>query len=319
MGWVLLAERAQAKEVFRKWKSALLCIQKTKLEMVDRYVLRNLGVRGDWGFSFVESKGASGGIIVAWEESVWSLVDKWKGNYSLSTVLLRKEDASCVIFSGVYGPSLGAEKKLLWEDLNGIRAPKMEERLGRWWASYQSEGPSDVRIGKKLRFVKEKLRAWVKEQRLKDQTCKVWLERRIGEISGLEEAGQGSGNLREELGRIKEEHNGLLLHEEIFWRQKSRVRWLKEGDKNSAYFHAVASVRRRKNIIESLVDNGVEVSGKDEITKVVLQFYKSLYSSEGGSRPTPVHMEFSSLDLSMCMELEKSFEKEEIERGIFIK
>ncbi|XP_077212798.1 uncharacterized protein LOC143847895 [Tasmannia lanceolata] len=169
-----------------------------------------------------------------------------------------------------------------------------------------------------IAWLLEKLRAWVKEQRLKDQTRKVWLERRIGEISGLEEAGQGSGNLRKELGRIKE-HKGLLLHEEFSRRQKSRVRWLKEGDKNSAYFHAMASVRKRKNRIESLVDNGVEVSGKDEITKVVLWFYKSLYSSEGGSRPTPEHLEFRSLDLSLCMELEKPFEEEEIERGCLYK
>ncbi|XP_077246116.1 uncharacterized protein LOC143885983 [Tasmannia lanceolata] len=128
------------------------------LEMADRYVLRNLGVRGDWGFSFVESKGASGGIIVAWDESVWSLVDEWKGNYSLSTVLSRKEDESCVIFSGVYGPSLGAEKKLLWEELNGIRV--------RWNHPWCIGGDF-----KEIRFVSERLgcRRSVKNMRVFDK------------------------------------------------------------------------------------------------------------------------------------------------------
>ncbi|XP_077253550.1 uncharacterized protein LOC143892658 [Tasmannia lanceolata] len=192
----------------------------------------------------------------------------------------------------------------------------MVEKLGSWWASYESEGPSDVRIGRKLRFVKDKLREWVKEQMSIDLIRKVWLESRIGEIKDLEENGLESFDLREELGRIKEEHKGMLLHEEISWRQKSRDRWIKKGDKNMAYFHAVASGKRRRNRIESLVDMGVAVMGKDEISKVVLQFYNSLYTSDGGPRPTPEHLDFSSLDLSLCAELEKLFE-EEIERGVF--
>ncbi|XP_077246121.1 uncharacterized protein LOC143885987 [Tasmannia lanceolata] len=82
-----------------------------------------------------------------------------------------------------------------------------------------------------------------------------------------------------------------------------------------AYFHAVTSGRRRRNRIESLVDKGVAVLGKDEISKFVLQFYNSLYTLDGGPRPTLKHLDFSSLDLSLCAELEKPFEEEEIERG----
>ena len=44
------------------------------------------------------------------------------------------------------------------------------------------------------------------------------------------------------------ERNGeleeLILREEIQWRQKAKVKWVKDGDNNSKLFHKVANERR---------------------------------------------------------------------------
>jgi hypothetical protein len=45
---------------------------------------------------------------------------------------------------------------------------------------------------------------------------------------------------------------GLSSLERTMARQRSRVRWLKEGDANSRLFHAVANGRRAKNFIHAL-------------------------------------------------------------------
>jgi len=47
-----------------------------------------------------------------------------------------------------------------------------------------------------------------------------------------------------------EEH---LKNEELAWRQRSRALWLKEGDKNTKFFHKVANAHKRSNNIAQLM------------------------------------------------------------------
>lgn len=53
----------------------------------------------------------------------------------------------------------------------------------------------------------------------------------------------------EEIRRIENQINNMLIEEEIYWKQRSRADWLREGDKNKKFFHAKASARKRKNKI----------------------------------------------------------------------
>ena len=50
-----------------------------------------------------------------------------------------------------------------------------------------------------------------------------------------------------EIRRLESHINSMLVDEEIYWKQRSRADWLREGDKNTKYFHAKASACKRKN------------------------------------------------------------------------
>jgi hypothetical protein len=80
---------------------------------------------------------------------------------------------------------------------------------------------------------------------------------------------------------IERELCELFEQEEVMARQRSRVDWLKEGNQNTAFFHARASARKCTNKIKALVsENGTRCEDMEGIKNMVQVFYESLFSSE---------------------------------------
>jgi hypothetical protein len=103
-----------------------------------------------------------------------------------------------------------------------------------------------------------------------------------------------------------------LLQEEICWRQKSRIRWLKEGDKCTKFFHLVANANRRNNAIESLTVNGSPTSDPDLISSHIVNFYDALFSESISWRPRVDNLEFEALSMDEAACLEDPFEEREV-------
>jgi hypothetical protein len=55
---------------------------------------------------------------------------------------------------------------------------------------------------------------------------------------------------------ILSDHLSKLLHQQrTYWKQRGTINWVKFGDECTAFFHANASIRHRKNFISSLVNS----------------------------------------------------------------
>ena len=89
-----------------------------------------------------------------------------------------------------------------------------------------------------------------------------------------------NGSHGAEINSLSKDLNDLLDSEEIFFNQRSRVQWLKEGDRNTKFFHFRAFERKRKNTILGIWDeNGNWCDTNDTIVGVVVQYFKKIYTS----------------------------------------
>lgn len=88
------------------------------------------------------------------------------------------------------------------------------------------------------------------------------------ELDFLENA---EGNLglsiigRERKNNIKLEFSNKLNMEVISWKQKTREKWLKDGNKNTRYFHSLANYRRSVNYVEELLIGETSIAGNIEM------------------------------------------------------
>lgn len=106
-------------------------------------------------------------------------------------------------------------------------------------------------------------------------------------IQRLHNAKQGRSNQvdGEEIRRLESQMNVLLMDEEIYLKQRSRADWLKEGDKNTKFFHAKASARKRKNKIWGIENShGSWLKEKEKIESEFYNYFQELFTS---TNPTP--------------------------------
>lgn len=80
---------------------------------------------------------------------------------------------------------------------------------------------------------------------------------------------------------IKKKELSRVYHlEEVYWRQNSRIQWLKEGDHNTQFFHGCTKTRKARNCIITLQDtNGIKQIGEEKISHIADDYFNNLFKS----------------------------------------
>lgn len=137
----------------------------------------------------------------------------------------------------------------------------------------------------------------------------ISLQEELLHIIRLEEEGCLLVDLTACRREIKEIFKKMALHEEIKWKQRLRVRWIKEGDKNTKLFHRMASARRRQNRIHLLQIDEDTIENNCDICEEESGFLRTLYTS-GWDRPVLCSLSFTFVAEGQASILEDPFSEE---------
>lgn len=120
------------------------------------------------------------------------------------------------------------------------------------------------------------------------------------------------------LGSQKKKYSvDVAFKEEICWRQKARIQWLKEGDNNTRFYHDFANDTKARNLISSLSIGGSLTEGPNLIETALINFYKSLFTENSKREAWFGSWNGKIISPQKASWLEKDFTLEEIKKATF--
>jgi exonuclease III len=113
-------KRLQVKHLLKLWQANMICLQETKLDLINRELISSLWVYIMWIGCISVPMGLQGVIILMWDMRVVEKIEDAVGNFSVSCKLRTVIDHQESIFSGIYSPQMDRERMTLWDELASL-------------------------------------------------------------------------------------------------------------------------------------------------------------------------------------------------------
>ncbi|XP_043710215.1 uncharacterized protein LOC122659132 [Telopea speciosissima] len=239
---------------------------------------------GYQGNAFTWSNNQEGGGKILARLDRFFLNDTWVNSFAYSSVkhLSRECSDHALILLDFKTQASGIISSFKFQQM-WLSHPDFMECVRLCWGKQVQGTPLQI-LYLKLKSLQSRLRAWNKvvfgnihqnARAAEDSVCKVEIE---PEQNPTEETRR---NLLESKKVLQE----VLLQEEIFWRQKSRVQWLKEGESNTKFFHTMVNFRRGIGRVDKVKDgNGVWVHGQEDVGREAARFFVGLFMAQNRRR-----------------------------------
>lgn len=155
--------------------------------------------------------------------------------------------------------------------------PDCRDVIRKGWVGLTEEDNPWKKYIERANSCKRELQRWHKKQFKRADEEIYKLKERLKGILNNDQHSAHWSEVQDIQNKIKE----LWKREEIYWFQRSRIKWMQWGDRNSKFFHASTIQRRGRNRIERIKDNdGCWVEGLDKLFRMILDHFQELYSSD---------------------------------------
>ncbi|CAH9117813.1 unnamed protein product [Cuscuta epithymum] len=110
----------------------------------------------------------------------------------------------------------------------------------------------------------------------------------------------------------------LMEKENLFWKQRAKEFWLKEGDINSRFFHNAVKSRRRKNKLSGLKRiDGTWCTDRGQVGAMVRDYFEQLFTRRGNTGVADCFGNFGQITAEQNRLLLRDICPEEVRSAIF--
>lgn len=200
--------------------------------------------------------------------------------------------------------------------------PSFLENIHTWWLQGEFEGSKMFIFVSKIKMLKEKILIWNRTHFKNIFKEKLDIEEELRKLN-QEIIRYGMDYKKYELEKtLLAKQEEILSKEEIFWKQKSREKWLAEGDRNSKYFHNTTKFNRTINTISRIKDQSdSEIDNPSKIAKTFVNYFQTLLNNLEGSNKLEQDLLLKEIPKILTAEdnklLNQPFSLEEVKQVVF--
>jgi len=126
--------------------------------------------------------------------------------------------------------------------------PNFITNIRSWWVEdMPTQGMKMFLLHQRLKHIKHRLKELNRNEFGKIFEGKREVERKLQEINQILIKEGFTEERKIQVDSLQQEWDNRCHQEEIFWRQKSRVNWIKEGERNTRFFHKSTMKHRAHN------------------------------------------------------------------------
>ncbi|XP_026384073.1 uncharacterized protein LOC113279607 [Papaver somniferum] len=188
--------------------------------------------------------------------------------------------------------------------------------MKEWWESFSFVGTAGECFSKKLNALEEKLKVWNRDI---FGNIDMSIDTALTKLKELDELDDERGLTEVEedmLVTAKVEFDVAHHRQSIMMRQKSIMRYFRDGDRNTKHFHRVVKGHIAFNNINNLRINGRWSCNKDEIKMGITNHFELAFKQTSNNRPRIKNMCLKRIDEDASIWLERPFSEEEVKNAI---
>ncbi|GJT42913.1 RNA-directed DNA polymerase, eukaryota [Tanacetum coccineum] len=106
-----------------------------------------------------------------------------------------------------------------------------------WNEAHVTDSNAMTKLMKKMKYLKKKIRVWIKVNKDSSKNYKKTLKAELTEIDLLLNKGEGNSDVLNKRMSVSKSLQDLDKIESMEVAQKSKIKWVIEGDENSKYYH----------------------------------------------------------------------------------